>query len=107
VERNRNGVSLLIVRRSLHRDPNTRLGGYLTFDVAVGPRFTEAGRLNGLCDYGMIRLEFGLNGTFQDETFIPSPLWQPAEPSSEVSMEVASAVIAESSEEYKLTKESK
>jgi hypothetical protein len=99
-------VSLLIVRRSLHHDPDTRLGGYLTFDVAVGPHFTKAGRFNGLCDYGMIRLEFGLDGTFQDETFTPSPLGQSEEPAPEFPVEMASTVLAEPSEEYKVRKES-
>lgn len=67
-------VSLVVVHRSLHDDERLRSGGFLAFEVAVGPHFTAQGVFNGICEYGLLGLEFGLDGTFQDDFFIVSPL---------------------------------
>ena len=40
----------------------------------MGPRFTAQGVFNGVCEYGLLRLEFGLDGSFQDDSFVTSPL---------------------------------
>jgi len=67
-------VPLMVVRRSLHHDERLRSGGLLAFEVAVGPHFTAEGMFNGICEYGLLRLEFGLDGTHQDDFFAVSPL---------------------------------
>jgi hypothetical protein len=64
---------LLVVRRSLCQDWDTHLGGYFTFDVAVGPHYTED-VYSGVNEYGLLRLQFGLDGSYQDDYFYPSPL---------------------------------
>ena len=64
---------LVVVHRSLHSDGRLRSGGFLTFEVAVGPHFTSQGMFDGVSEYGLLRLEFGLDGTFQDDFFTPSP----------------------------------
>ena len=94
-------VPLLVVRRSLHSDREARWGGYLTFDVAVGPRFTDQGRFNGVCDYGVLRLQFGLDGTFQDDIFITSPQLQPEATVWEYQQSPLALALAEEHEEYK------
>lgn len=72
-------VSLMIVSRSLHQDERLSSGGFLAFEVAVGPHLTDQGVFNGVCEYGILRLEFGLDGTFQDDFFIISPLLMASE----------------------------
>lgn len=67
-------VLLMIVRRSLHHDERLRSGGSLAFEIAVGPHFTTEGLFSGVCDYGVLRLEFGLDGTHRDDFFAVSPL---------------------------------
>jgi len=67
-------VPLVVIHRSLHSDGRLRSGGFLAFEVAVGPHFTAQGVFNGVCEYGLLRLEFGLDGTFQDDFFTISPL---------------------------------
>lgn len=67
-------VSLAVVHRSLHSDDRLQSGGFLAFEVAVGPHFTAQGMFNGVCEYGLLHLEFGLDGSFQDDFFTPSPL---------------------------------
>jgi len=89
-------VSLLVIRRSLHRDTDTLHGGYLTFDVGLGPHFTDLGRFSGLCEYGVLHLEFGLDGAFRDEQFEVSPLHEPAA----VFEAVPLSAVAESGDEY-------
>ncbi len=72
-------VPLAVIRKSLYSDERLRLGGFLAFEVAVGPHFTTQGVFDGVCEYGILRLEFGLDGTFQDDSFIISPLLTSAE----------------------------
>ena len=67
-------VHLTIVRRSICQDDRVRSGGFLAFEVAVGPHFTAQGVFSGICEYGILRLEFGLDGAYQDEFLPPSPL---------------------------------
>ena len=67
-------VPLAVVHRSLHSDKRLHSGGFLAFEVAVGPHFTDQGEFNGVCEYGRLRLEFGLDGAFQDDFFTVPPL---------------------------------
>ncbi|MBL7065106.1 MAG: hypothetical protein ISS49_12990 [Anaerolineae bacterium] len=67
-------IPLTVIHRSLHSDERLRSGGFLALEVAVGPRFTAQGVFNGVCEYGLLRLEFGLDGSFQDDSFVTSPL---------------------------------
>ncbi len=76
-------VLLLVVRRSLHHDGDARLGGYFSFDIAVGPYLTAQGLFSGASEYGLLRLEFGLDGSYQDEYFDLSPLQLSGEESRE------------------------
>ena len=78
-------VSLAVVHRSLHSDDRLRSGGFLTFEIAVGPHFTAEGTFNGVCEYGLLRLVFGLDGSFQDDFFIASPLLPPSEVEADLS----------------------
>ena len=94
-------VHLLVVRRSLHSDREARWGDYLTFDVAIGPHFTDLGRFNGVCDYGVLRLQFGLDGAFQDDAFIISPQLQPEAARWEYQQVPLAVAMAEKREEYK------
>ncbi|MCK4316806.1 MAG: hypothetical protein KAX24_13645 [Anaerolineae bacterium] len=84
-------VPLAIVHRSLHSDGRLRSGGFLTFEVAVGPHFTAQGEFNGVCEYGLLRLKFGLDGTFQDDFFTISPV--PASPEVEWEYERTPAIM--------------
>jgi len=93
-------VPLLVIRRSLHSDRETRQGGYLTFDVAVGPHFTDQERFNGVCDYGVLRLQFGLDGAFQDDMFIISPQLQPEAGEWEYRQAPLAVALAETDEPY-------
>jgi hypothetical protein len=70
-------VPLLVVCRSLRQDQDAYLGGYFTFDVAVGPQYTDEGVYSGVNDYGLLRLQFGLDGSYQDDYFYPSSLQWP------------------------------
>jgi len=90
-------VPLLVVRRSLCQDWDTHLGGYFTFDVAVGPHYTDEGVYGGVDDYGLLRLQFGLDGSYQDDYFYPSSLQWPAE---EYHYEPAIRVVADKREDY-------
>ena len=67
-------IPLTVIHRSLHSDERLRSGGFLALEVAVGPHFTAQDVFNGVCEYGILRLEFGLDGSFQDDSFIISPL---------------------------------
>jgi len=89
---------LLVIRKSLHYEKDAHLQGFFTFDIGVGPHFTELGRFNGVCDYGILRLKFGLDGEYQDETFLPSPLMEFEAPISEADV----SLVAETREEYRV-----
>ncbi len=93
-------VQLAVVQRSLHSDVRLRSGGYLAFEVAVGPHFTAEGMFNGVCDYGLLRLEFGLDGTFQDDFFTISPILAPSEMEWEYEQAPGVRVLAEDQTQY-------
>jgi hypothetical protein len=93
-------VPLAVVQRSLHSDARLRSGGYLAFEVAVGPHFTAEGMFNGICDYGLLRLEFGLDGTFQDDFFTISPILAPSEMEWEYEQAPGVRVLAEDQTQY-------
>lgn len=90
-------VPLLVVRRSLCQDWDTHLGGYFTFDVAVGPHYTDENIYSGVNDYGLLRLQFGLDGSYQDDYFYPSSLQWPDEV---YKYEPAMRVVADKREDY-------
>lgn len=93
-------VPLAVVRRSLHNDERLHSGGFLAFEVAVGPRFTAQGMFNGTCEYGFLRLEFGLDGAFQDDLFIPSPLLTSSETEWEYEQTPTAFALAEEQAQY-------
>lgn len=93
-------VPLAVVHRSLHSDERLRSGGFLAFEVAVGPHLTALGVFNGVCEYGLLRLEFGLDGTFQDDFFIISPLLTPSEMAWEREQASVAYTLAEGQVQY-------
>lgn len=93
-------VPLVIVHRSLHSDGRLRSGGFLVFEVAVGPHFTTQGVFNGVCEYGLLRLEFGLDGAFQDDLFVVSPLLTSPEVEWEYEQLLVGHVLAEKRAQY-------
>jgi len=94
-------VLLAVVHRSLHSDERLRSGGFLAFEVAVGPHLTAQGMFNGACEYGILRLEFGLDGSFQDDFFIVSPLLASSEMEWEYEQTPMAYAIAEGPTRYK------
>jgi hypothetical protein len=91
-------VELALLRRSFHQTPNMedRIG-YLTFEIAIGPHYTSRGHLDSIPEYGILRLMYGLDGTFYDDTFELSLLQEP----KEIETESRLAVAAEEREEYR------
>ena len=93
-------VSLVVVHRSLHSDDRLRSGGFLAFEVAVGPHFTAQGVFNGVCEYGLLHLEFGLDGSFQDDFFTLSPLLASLETEWEYEQTASAYALAERRARY-------
>jgi hypothetical protein len=93
-------VPLVVVRRSLHSDERLRSGGFLAFEVAVGPHFTAEGVFNGTCEYGLLHLEFGLDGAFQDDCYIVSPLLASPEVQGEYEQAPTTYALAERRTQY-------
>jgi hypothetical protein len=95
-------VPLWVVGVAVHQDGNVVSGGYFTFVVAIGPHFTDLGQFNGTTDYGVLHLQFGLDGEFQDEWFDVSPAYPPEEESISATTEIVEAelALAEKREKY-------
>jgi len=93
-------VSLVVVHRSLHSDDRLRSGGFLAFEVAVGPHFTAQEVFNGVCEYGLLHLEFGLDGSFQDDFFTLSPLLASLEAEWEYEQTASAYALAERRARY-------
>jgi|GEM_PF-2376038 len=93
-------VQLAVVQRSLHGDVRLRSGGYLAFEVAVGPHFTAEGMFSGVCEYGLLRLEFGLDGAFQDDFFTISPILASSEMEWEYEQAPSAYTLAEKRTQY-------
>jgi len=94
-------VSLVVVHRSLHSDDRLRSGGFLAFEVAVGPHFTVQGVFNGVCEYGLLHLEFGLDGSLQDDFFTLSPLLASLETEWEYEQTPNAYTLAERQAQYR------
>jgi hypothetical protein len=63
----------------------------------VGPYCTEEGVYSGVNDYGLQRLQFGLDGSYQDDYFYPSSLQWPDEVHQ---YEPVMRVVADKREDY-------
>ena len=93
-------IPLAVVHRSLHSDGWLRSGGFLAFEVAVGPRFSARRVFSGVCEYGLLRLKFGLDGTFQDDLFVISPFLTSLEVEWEYEQMPVGHVLAEKRAQY-------
>ena len=55
---------------------------------------------SGVCEYGLLRLEFGLDGTFQDDFFTISPILASSEMEWEYEQVPSAYTLAEKRTQY-------